>query len=350
MRFRMVAAAACLAAALASSAISGAGAADFTGAGATFPDPIYTQWASAYAAETGAALDYDPSGSAAGIKQIVARSVTFGATDMPLDQQALEAAGLIQFPTIMGGIVPVFNLEGIGPGQLVLDGPTLAKIFLGEITRWDDPAIKALNGGLDLPAEEISVVHRLDGSGTTFCFTTYLSDVSPEWKAKIGAENAVEWPVGVGAKRNAGVARTVAGTEGALGYVEFAAAKEHELAYAAMINKDGNTIVPKMESFQGAAANADWKSAPSFGLMLTNQPGQGSWPITAASFILMPIVTEDVAATAAALKFFDWAYRQGGKLAEELDYVPLPDGVAELAREEWAKIRDPAGKPVFAVN
>jgi phosphate transport system substrate-binding protein len=349
MRFRMITAA-CLAAALASSATAGAGAADFTGAGATFPDPIYAKWAAAYAAETGAAFEYDPSGSAAGIKQIVARSVTFGATDMPLGQKALQAAGLIQFPMIMGGIVPVFNLEGIGPGQLVLDGPTLAKIFLGEITRWDDPAIKALNAGLELPAEDISVVHRLDGSGTTFCFTTYLSDVSPEWKAKIGAENAVEWPVGVGAKRNAGVASAVAGTDGALGYVEFAAAKEHELAYAAMINKDGKTVIPKLESFQSAAAGADWKSAPSFGLMLTNQPGQSSWPIAAASFILMPIVTEDVAATAAALKFFDWAYRQGGKLAEELDYVPLPDSVAELAREEWTKIKDAAGEPVFAVN
>jgi phosphate transport system substrate-binding protein len=331
-------------------AVAGAEAADISGAGATFPDPIYRKWSEAYKAETGTGLDYQSIGSAAGIKQIIAKSVSFGATDKPLSQKELDAASLIQFPMIMGGIVPVFNLEGIGPGGLVLDGPTLAKIFLGEITSWNDPAIKTLNGALDLPALDISVVHRSDGSGTTYCFTTYLSQVSSEWKQKIGAEAAVEWPVGSGAKRNEGVAKAVARNEGAIGYVEFATAQENKLAYATMINRIGKTIAPKTDSFQAAAANADWKSVAGHGLMLTDQPGEGSWPITAASFVLMPIVTEDASATAAALKFFDWAYRNGGKLAEEMGYVPMPENVVQLAREEWAKIKDPAGKPVFASN
>jgi phosphate transport system substrate-binding protein len=329
---------------------SPAQAASISGAGATFPDPIYAKWSEVYEKETGTDLVYDPIGSAGGIKQIVAKTVTFGASDKPLGEAELQASGLIQFPMIVGGIVPVLNLEGIKPGEIVLDGPTLAKIFMGEITQWDDPAIKALNEKVALPSLEISVVHRSDGSGTTYNFTNYLAKASPDWQSKIGSEAAVEWPVGTGAKRNDGVAKTVARTEGAIGYVEYAASEEHELTYAAMINKAGKTVLPGMASFQAAAANADWKAAPGYGLILTDQPGDGSWPITAASFILMHIVAQDAAASAEALKFFDWAYRKGDEMAEALGYVPLPDNVVGLVQEEWAKIRDPAGKPIFATN
>jgi phosphate transport system substrate-binding protein len=349
MRFKSLAAAtgAAFAAVLTLSAVD---AAEISGAGATFPDPIYAKWSEAYRRETGTGLAYQAIGSAGGIKQIVAKTVTFGASDKPLDQTELDANGLIQFPMIMGGIIPVINVEGIKPGDIVLDGPTLAKIFLGEITQWDDPAIKALNEKVALPALEITVVHRSDGSGTTYNFTNYLAKASPEWKSKIGFEAAIEWPVGVGAKRNDGVAKSVARTEGAIGYVEYAAAAEHKLTYAAMINKEGKTVAPAMASFQAAAANADWKSVPGFGLMLTDQPGEGSWPITAASFILMQTVAQDAAASSEALKFFDWAYRKGDALAEALDYVPMPDNVVGLVQEEWAKIKDPAGKPIFATN
>ena len=312
MRFRSFAAAIAYFAAVL--AFSTAEAAEISGAGATFPDPIYAKWSEAYEKETGTGLAYQSIGSAGGIKQIVAKAVTFGASDKPLPQNELDANGLIQFPMIMGGIVPVLNVEGIKPGDVVLDGPTLAKIFMGEITQWDDPAIKALNGKIALPALEITVVHRSDGSGTTYNFTNYLAKASPEWKSKIGFEAAIEWPVGVGAKRNEGVAKSVARTEGAIGYVEYAAAKEHELTYAAMINKEGKIVAPAMTSFQAAAANADWKSVPGFGLMLTDQPGEGSWPITAASFILMHAVAQDAAAAGEALKFFDWAYREGRRI------------------------------------
>lgn len=329
--------------------VSAAEAVEISGAGATFPDPIYAKWSEAYAKETGTLLAYQAIGSAGGIKQIVAKAVTFGASDKPLNQSELDANGLIQFPMIMGGIVPVLNVEGIKPGDIVLDGPTLAKIFMGEITQWD-PAIKALNGKVPLPALEITVVHRSDGSGTTYNFTNYLAKASPEWKSKIGFEAAIEWPVGVGAKRNEGVAKSVTRTEGAIGYVEYAAAEEHKLTYAAMINQEGKTVAPEMTSFQAAAANADWKSVPGFGLMLTDQPGENSWPITAASFILMHVVAQDAAASGEALKFFNWAYRKGDALAEALDYVPMPDNVVGLVQEEWAKIKDPAGKPIFATN
>jgi phosphate transport system substrate-binding protein len=349
MRFKLLAAATVTAfAAQLSLAITEA--AEISGAGATFPEPIYAKWSEAYQRETGTGLSYQSIGSAGGIKQIVDKTVTFGASDKPLDQNELDTNGLIQFPMIMGGIIPVINVEGTKPGDIVLDGPTLAKIFLGEITQWDDPAIKALNEKITLPALEIIVVHRLDGSGTTYNFTNYLSKASPEWKAKIGFDAAIEWPTGVGAKRNEGVAKSVAQTEGAIGYVEYAAAKQHQLNYAAMINKDGKAVVPGMRSFQAAAASADWKSVPGYGLMLTDQPGEGSWPITAASFILMHVVAQDAAASSEALKFFDWAYRKGGDLAEQLDYVPMPDNVVGLVQEEWAKIKDPAGKPIYATN
>lgn len=347
MRFMSYAAAASLAAAF---TITPAQAADISGAGATFPYPIYAKWADTYKKDTGNGLNYQSIGSGGGIKQIKAKTVTFGATDKPLDQKELEADGLIQFPMVMGGIVPVINVEGIKPGEIALDGPTLAKIFLGAISKWDDPAIKKLNEGVKLPSAAIAVVHRSDGSGTTYCFTNYLAKVSPDWKSKVGSEAAVEWPVGIGAKGNEGVANNVAQTKGSIGYVEYAYAKQNKLTFANMANKEGKIVAPEMKSFQAAAANADWKSVPGFGLMLTEQSGADSWPITAASFILMHTVPQDAANSSEALKFFDWAYKNGDTMAEELDYIPMPDNVVELVHEEWKKIKDVSGKPIFAMN
>jgi len=347
MRFMSYAAAASLAAAF---TITPAQAADISGAGATFPYPIYAKWADTYKKDTGNGLNYQSIGSGGGIKQIKAKTVTFGATDKPLDQKELEADGLIQFPMVMGGIVPVINVEGIKPGEIALDGPTLAKIFLGAISKWDDPAIKKLNEGVKLPSVAIAVVHRSDGSGTTYCFTNYLAKVSPDWKSKVGSEAAVEWPVGIGAKGNEGVANNVAQTKGSIGYVEYAYAKQNKLTFANMANKEGKIVAPEMKSFQAAAANADWKSVPGFGLMLTEQSGADSWPITAASFILMHTVPQDAANSSEALKFFDWAYKNGDTMAEELDYIPMPDNVVELVHEEWKKIKDVSGKPIFAMN
>jgi phosphate transport system substrate-binding protein len=331
-------------------AISSANAADITGAGATFPYPIYAKWADAYKKETGIGLNYQSIGSGGGIKQIEARTVTFGATDKPLDQKELDANGLIQFPMIMGGIVPVVNLESVASGDLVLDGPTLAKIFMGEITKWDDPAIKKLNEKAKLPSMAVAVVHRSDGSGTTFNFTNYLSKVNPEWKSKIGSDVAVEWPTGIGAKGNEGVANNVALTKGAIGYVEYAYAKQNKLTHSNMINRDGTTVAPEKKSFQAAAANADWSSVPGFAVILTDQPGAESWPITAASFILMHKDPQEPAASREALKFFDWAYKDGDKMAEELDYVPMPDNVVDLVHKEWAKIKDKSGKPILVMD
>jgi phosphate transport system substrate-binding protein len=347
MRFMSYAAAAALAAAF---TVNTALAADISGAGATFPYPIYAKWADAYKKDTGDGLNYQSIGSGGGIKQIEASTVTFGATDKPLDQKELDANALIQFPMIIGGIVPVVNLEGVAPGELVLDGPTLAKIFMGEITKWNDPAIVKLNAKAKLPDAAIAVVHRSDGSGTTFNFTNYLAKVSADWKSKVGSDAAVEWPTGIGAKGNEGVANNVAQTKGSIGYVEYAYAKQNKLTHASMVNKDGKTVAPETKSFQAAAASADWKSVPGYGVILTEQPGAGSWPITAASFILMHTVPQDAANSAAALKFFDWAYKNGAKMAEELDYIPMPDNVVALSRGEWAKIKDQAGKPVFAMN
>ena len=284
MRFVSYAAAAFVAAAL---IITSAQAAGISGAGATFPYPIYAKWADTYKKDTGNSLNYQSIGSGGGIKQIRAKTVTFGATDKPLDEKALNESGLIQFPMVMGGIVPVINIEGIKPGEIVLDGPTFAKIFLGEIAKWDDPAIKKLNEKAALPSTAIAVVHRSDGSGTTFNFTNYLAKVSPEWKEKVGSDAAVEWPVGIGAKGNEGVANNVKQTKGAIGYVEYAYAKQNKLTFADMINKDGNTVAPDMKSFQAAAENADWKAVPGFAVILTEQPGAGSWPITAATFIVL---------------------------------------------------------------
>ena len=348
MRFMSYAAAACLAAAF---TITTAQAADISGAGATFPYPVYGKWADAYKKETGIGLNYQSIGSGGGIKQIKAKTVTFGASDAPLTGEDLEASGLAQFPMVMGGIVPVVNVEGVKPGDLVIDGPTLAKIFMGEITKWDDPAIKKLNEGASLPSSAIAVVHRSDGSGTTFNFTYYLSAVSDDWKTKIGTEKAVEWPVGIGAKGNEGVANNVANTKGSIGYVEYAYALQNKLTYTKMINKDGKTVEPTAATFAAAASHADWASQPGFGVILANQPGDDSWPMTAATWILIYKQPKDTAATAEALKFFAWAYKDGGKMAEELDYVPMPDNVVAAVEKMWsAEIKDSAGKPVFAMN
>ena len=325
-------------------------AADISGAGATFPYPIYAKWADAYKKETGAGLNYQSIGSGGGIKQIQNKTVTFGATDAPLKGADLEKFGLVQFPMVMGGIVPVINLEGVKPGELVLDGPTLGKIFLGEITKWDDDAIKKLNPKVKLPSTAIAVVHRSDGSGTTFNFTNYLNKVSPAWKDKVGSDASVEWPTGIGAKGNEGVANNVTQTKGSIGYVEYAYAKQNKMTYANMVNKEGKTVSPELKSFEAAAANADWASVPGFGVILTEQPGAGSWPITAATFILMQKVPVDLEASKGALKFFDWAYKNGDKMAEELDYIPMPDKVVELVHESWKEIKDASGNPVFAMN
>jgi phosphate transport system substrate-binding protein len=325
-----------------------AAAADITGAGATFPNPIYVKWADAYKKESGVAINYQSIGSGGGIKAIKDKTVAFGASDAPLKGSDLDQSGLVQFPTVMGGIVPVINLEGIAPGSLVLDGPTVAKIFLGQVKSWDDAAIKALNPGATLPKQAITVVHRADGSGTTFNFTNYLSKVSPDWKTQVGEATAVEWPVGVGAKGNEGVAGNVAQTKGSVGYVEYAYAKQNKLIYTRMINAAGRAVSPNSESFQAAAANADWNSVPGFGVILSNQPGDASWPMTAATFILIHKQPADPAAAGGALKFFAWAYAKGGKMAEELDFVPMPASVVTAVQGVWAKeIKDAGGKPVF---
>jgi phosphate transport system substrate-binding protein len=311
-------------------------AADITGAGATFPFPIYSKWADAYKKETGNGLNYQSIGSGGGIKQIEAKTVTFGATDMPLKVEQLEKDGLVQWPMVMGAIVPVVNLEGVKPGELVFDGDTLANIYLGKITKWDDPAIKKLNPKVTLPSEAITVVRRSDGSGTTFNFTDYLSKVSPEWKTKVGSGTAVEWPAGVGAKGNEGVSGNIGQTKNSIGYVEYAYAKQNKLTYTAMINKAGKTVQPTVAAFQAAASNADWAKAPGYYVILTDQPGESSWPVTASTFILMHREPVDKAASTEAVKFFKWAFAKGGKMAEELDYIPMPDSVVKLIEKTWS--------------
>src|ERR1043165_1693182 len=302
-------------------------AADISGAGATFPYPIYAKWADAYKKETGTGLNYQSIGSGGGIKQITARTVTFGASDMPLQPAELDKIGCIQFPTVMGGIVPVVNLEGIKANELTVDGPTLAKIYLGEIKKWNDPALAKLNPGAKLPDQAIAIVHRSDGSGTTFIFTNYLSKVSPQWKDKVGSNTSVDWPGGIGAKGNEGVSNNVGNTKGAIGYVETAYAKQNKLTYTKMVNKAGKTVAPTSEAFQAAAANADWKSQPGYGVILANQPGDSSWPMTAATWILLYKQPSDAASTAEALKFFAWSYGKGATMAKDLDYVPMPANV-----------------------
>ncbi|MFT3940178.1 phosphate ABC transporter substrate-binding protein PstS [Rhodopseudomonas sp.] len=311
-------------------------AADITGAGATFPYPVYSKWADAYKKDTGNGLNYQSIGSGAGIKQIIAKTVTFGATDAPLKPEQLDKEGLVQWPMVMGAIVPVVNLEGVKPGEMVLDGDTLANIYIGKITKWDDPAIKKLNPKVSLPSDAITVVRRSDGSGTTFNFTDYLSKVSADWKAKVGSGTAVEWPVGVGAKGNEGVAGNVGQTKNSIGYVEYAYAKQNKLTYTGLVNSAGKTVQPTIAAFQAAASNADWAKAPGYYLILTNQPGEASWPITAATFILMHKEPVDKAASAEAVKFFKWAFEKGAKAAEELDYIPMPEPVVKLIEKTWA--------------
>lgn len=325
-----------VAAGLVAASATAAFAADITGAGATFPFPIYSKWADAYKKETGNGLNYQSIGSGGGIKQIQAKTVTFGASDAPLKAEQLEKDGLAQWPMVMGAIVPVVNIEGVKAGELVFDGETLANIYLGKITKWDDAAIKKLNPKVKLPSDAITVVRRSDGSGTTFNFTNYLSKASADWKSKVGEGTAVEWPVGVGAKGNEGVSGNISQTKNSIGYVEYAYAKQNKLTYTAMVNKSGKTVQPTVEAFQAAASNADWAKAPGYYVILTDQPGDKSWPITAATFILMHKDPADKAASKEALKFFAWAFKNGGKMAEELDYIPMPDPVVKLIEKTWS--------------
>ena len=337
-----------LAGALAALLLSPAGAAEVSGAGATFPYPIYAKWAEAFKAQSGLAMNYQSIGSGGGIKQIQSKTVDFGASDMPLTKAELDKSGLMQFPMIMGGEVAVINVKGIDSGKLKLDGQALADIYLGKIAKWNDPALARLNPGLALPDQAIAVVHRSDGSGTTFIFTDYLSKVSPEWQDKVGESTAVEWPVGLGGKGNEGVAALVGRTGGAIGYVEYAYALQNKMAYALIANKEGIYNRPDAKSFQAAAANADWKDAPGYYLLLTDQPGQASWPITGASFILMHKTQEKPENAKAVLRFFDWAYRNGQAMAEALDYVPMPEPVVKLVEESWkTQLAGPDGKPVW---
>jgi phosphate transport system substrate-binding protein len=333
--------------ALCAGQVSSASATDLSGAGATFPYPIYSKWAEAYKKQTGVGLNYQSIGSGGGIKQIKAGTVTFGASDMPLKPDDLTASGLVQFPMIIGGVVPVVNVPGIKPGDLVIDGPTLAAIYMGEITQWNDARVRKLNPKLALPDLAIAPVYRSDGSGTNFLFTNYLSSVSAGFNAKIGANTSVQWPAGLGAKGNEGVANMTAQTSGAIGYVEYAYAKQNKMAYAKLINHDGKAVAPEATSFQAAAANADWAKAPGYYLILTNQPGATSWPITGASFILMHRDAADAASSTQALKFFDWAYANGGAMAAELDYVPIPAKVTKLVEGTWATAIKGQGKSLW---
>jgi len=321
-----------------------ASAQDVTGAGASFPAPVYAKWADAYNKATGARINYQSVGSGAGIKQIKAKTVDFGASDMPLKDDELAKDGLLQFPTVMGGVVPVVNIAGLKPGQLKLTGTVLADIFLGKVTKWNDPAIAGLNAGVKLPDAQIAVVHRADGSGTTFLFTNYLSKVSAEWKGKVGDGTAVNWPAGVGGKGNEGVSSYVLRLQNSIGYVEYAYAKQNKMTHAALKNKDGQFVQPDDTTFKAAAAGAAWDK--SFYQVLTEQPGKESWPISGATFILMHKVQAKPEQAAAALKFFDWSYANGDKMAADLDYVPMPDSVKGLIHKEWANIKDGAGKVV----
>ena len=331
--------------------VSSAAAADISGAGSTFGYPIYAKWADMYKKETGNGLNYQSIGSGGGIKQIKAKTVTFGATDMPLAAKDVEETGLVQFPTVVGGDVPVVNLDGIKAGELTLDGATLADIYLGKIKTWNDAAIQKLNPGVKLPSNAIVVVHRSDGSGTTFIFTNYLTKVSEQWKSDVGASTAVEWPAGIGAKGNEGVANNVAQTKGAIGYVEYAYALQNKMTSLDMINLDGKRVAPNAAAFQAAAAHADWAHAKDYYVILTNQPGPETWPIAGATFILMHKVPADAAASTVALNFFAWAYAKGDKAAEALDYVPLPDAVVSQIEKTWAaSFKTADGKPVYPAH
>jgi len=323
---------------------------DISGAGATFPYPIYAKWAEAYKKETTIGMNYQSIGSGGGIKQIKASTVTFGASDKPLTPDQLSEGGLVQWPMIIGGVVPVVNIPGVKPGEMVLDGQTIASIYMGDIAKWNDARIKSLNPGLTLPDTAIAPVYRSDGSGTNFLFTTFLSGVSDQFKSNIGANTSVEWPKGIGAKGNEGVANMTAQTVGAIGYVEYAYAKQNTMTYARMKNKAGKAVAPEIKTFQAAAANADWAKAEGYYLILTNQPGEESWPITGASFILMHKQIKggkDVADALTALRFFAWAYKNGGDLATQLDYVPLPAKVVNLVEQTWGNSLMSDGKAIW---
>ncbi|NNG23414.1 phosphate ABC transporter substrate-binding protein PstS [Telluria aromaticivorans] len=332
----------------ASSFAAAAQAANITGAGATFPYPIYAKWAEMYKATSGNGLNYQSVGSGAGIKQIKAKTVDFGASDMPLSAADLNEAGLFQFPAIMGGVVPVVNLPGTTPGQLKLTGAVIADIFLGKITKWNAPQIAALNPGVKLPDDDITVVHRADSSGTSFLWTDYLSQTSAEWKTKVGAGTAVKWAVGVGGKGNEGVAANVQRIKGSIGYVEWAYAKKNRMQHTQLQNKDGAYLQPDDDGFKAAAAGANWAGTPGFAVVLTNQAGKASWPITGASYILVHKSQADAAKGKEVLKFFDWAYKNGDAAAAELDYVPMPDAVTKLVQDAWrANVKDAAGKAIW---
>ena len=329
---------------------SAASAADITGAGATFPYPVYAKWAEAYKAKTGTGMNYQSIGSGGGIKQIKAKTVDFGASDAPMKLEELEKEGLVQFPMVMGGVVPVVNIEGVKPGEMKLTAKALADIYLGKIKKWNDAAIVDLNKGLKLPDTDITVVNRSDGSGTTFIFTNYLSKVSAEWKDKVGNAASVSWPAptGAGGKGNEGVASFVQRLKGSIGYVEYAYAKQNKLTFTLLQNREGQFVSPDEKSFQAAAAGADWKNAPGFYEILTDEPGKASWPITGATFILMHKNQASADKAKDVLKFFDWAYKDGDKMALDMDYIPMPDDVVKLVQTEWKnKIKDAAGKPVW---
>ena len=344
MRFtRFLAPAAVAAAAFAAPAL----AVDITGAGATFPYPIYAKWADAYKKATGSSMNYQSIGSGGGIKQITAKTVDFGASDMPMKPADLEKNGLVQFPAIMGGVVPVYKVPGVQPGELKFTGKLLADIYLGKVTKWNDPAIAQLNPGAKLPADTITVVHRSDGSGTTFLWTNYLSKVSPDFKATVGEGTSVKWPAGVGGKGNEGVASYVQKINGALGYVEYAYAKQNKLAHGQLQNKAGKFVQPDDVTFKAAAAGADWSSVPGMGVVLTDQPGDQSWPITGASFILVHAKQEKPASGKEVLRFFEWSFKNGQGMAGELDYVPMPEPVVKQIQAAWKGISDSSGKALY---
>ena len=340
---RIMAPALVAAAAIATSAF----AVDITGAGATFPYPIYAKWADAYKKATGNGMNYQSIGSGGGIKQINAKTVDFGASDMPMKPEDLRKEGLIQFPAIMGGVVPVYNVKGLKPAELKFTGPLLADIYMGKVTKWNDPAIAKLNPGAKLPDAAITVVHRSDGSGTTFLWSNYLSKTSPEFKTVVGEGTAVKWPAGVGGKGNEGVASYVQKIDGSLGYVEYAYAKQNKLSYGMMQNKAGKFVEPDDSTFKSAAAGADWKSVPGMGVVLTDQAGDKSWPITGASFILVHQTQDKPESGREVLKFFEWSFKNGTKMAEELDYVPMPEPVVKEIQAAWKVVKDSGGKPVY---
>lgn len=323
---------------------SASSAQDVTGAGASFPAPLYSKWASDYNKATGVKINYQSVGSGAGIRQIDAKTVDFGASDMPLKDDELAKKGQLQFPTVIGGVVPVVNIQGVAPGQLKLTGQVLGDIFLGKIAKWSDPAIKLLNPSLALPDAAITPVRRADGSGTTFIFTNYLSKVNTEWQTKVGEGTAVNWPVGAGGKGNEGVAAFVGRLPNSIGYVEYAYVKQNKMVYAQMKNKSGNFVSPDDTAFKAAAAGADW--AKSFYQILTEQTGKDAWPMTGATFILMHKAQDKPAQAAASLKFFSWAYKNGDQTADDMDYVPMPVGVKAAIEKSWSEIKDAAGKPV----